>query len=418
MPGDTIRIPLLRDWHSHPFLYSALHDGINLWEGRDGLEPSALRQSAVTRIHNAAMHGDSRWTIAHGWNDGRYALEKSDFDALPPVVVFNVSLHKMIVNDAGRSLLERSEPKVAGRLDDQSWTERNLRTVLNVFASASATALRLQRYYDWLLADHGVWHAEEMLLIGENELQLFDEAELRARTRFWASPDVYDALPPPMQSKVHGVKLFSDGALGAWTAALHEPYRGTEQNGMLIYQRAELEQTLEKYLSARVATAVHAIGDRAIDQVVAAVETIGKPADVEMRLEHVQLISEVTAQRAKALGVRLCMQPNFSDDSIHYADRLPRGCPERNNPFRMLIDQVGFVPGDDLLLGSDGMPHGVREGLRQSLFPPYEGQRLSLEEFIAGYCMPDDANGSIEVEIDALTQTLTVGMIQQPTAIN
>jgi hypothetical protein len=94
------------------------------------------------------------------------------------------------------------------------------------------------------------------------------------------------------------------------------------------------------------------------------------------------------------------MQPNFSDDSAHYARRLPDGHPERNNPFRMLIGEVGYVPGADLLFGSDGMPHGFRAGLRQALFPPHAGQRLTEAEFVAGYCMPDEVAGHIEVQID------------------
>jgi len=51
----------------------------------------------------------------------------------------------------------------------------------------------------------------------------------------------------------------------------------------------------------------------------------------------------------------------------------------------MLIDEAGFVPGVDLLFGSDGMPHGPEYALRWSLFPDYEEQRLSIKEFEAGY---------------------------------
>ncbi len=51
----------------------------------------------------------------------------------------------------------------------------------------------------------------------------------------------------------------------------------------------------------------------------------------------------------------------------------------------MLIDQVGFQPGRDLIFGSDGMPHGVEYALQWSLFPPYPVQRLTVEELVAGY---------------------------------
>jgi hypothetical protein len=85
-----------------------------------------------------------------------------------------------------------------------------------------------------------------------------------------------------------------------------------------------------------------------------------------------------------------------------YADRLPDGYPSRNNPFRMLIDRVGFVPGDDLIFGSDGMPHGAREALRQSLFPEggHADQVLTLDEFVAGYCLPTEDRGHLDVAIE------------------
>ncbi|MCK7509969.1 MAG: hypothetical protein MZV70_42005 [Desulfobacterales bacterium] len=65
----------------------------------------------------------------------------------------------------------------------------------------------------------------------------------------------------------------------------------------------------------------------------------------------------------------------------------------------MVIDEAGFIPGKTLILGSDGMPHGIEAALRNSLFPPFPQQRLTLEEFIAGYCMPDEKSGYIEFEI-------------------
>jgi hypothetical protein len=66
----------------------------------------------------------------------------------------------------------------------------------------------------------------------------------------------------------------------------------------------------------------------------------------------------------------------------------------------MLIDEVGYMPGKDLLFGSDGMPHGVQYALESALFPPFPGQVLELSEFVAGYCMADLENGFIEVAID------------------
>lgn len=389
-----VRIPLLRDRHTHPLLYAALRErGVEL-----GPDAGWNRERAIDHLR-ARAEGPG-WTIAHGWNSGRYPLARDDFDGLPPLVVFNLSLHGLIVNDAGRELLARHDPVVAAHLEDQDWIERNLNRVLNGFARDGATPERVARFYAWLLEEHGVVAAEEMLLVDEAEIGLFERAGLAERTRFWASPELHESLPRARRDRVHGIKLFTDGALGARTAALHRPYRDAPQAGMLLHAPEELARLLAWCRGLGKPVAVHAIGDRAIDQVVTAVESVGRFETGGVRIEHAQLISESAARRAKALGVHLCMQPNFSDDSIHYADRLPDGDPERNNPFRMLIDRAGFVPGEDLWFGSDGMPHGVREGLRQALFPPHAGQVLTLEEFVAGYCESAGRSGHVEVQVD------------------
>ena len=71
--------------------------------------------------------------------------------------------------------------------------------------------------------------------------------------------------------------------------------------------------------------------------------------------------------------------------SVDYADRLDQDRLAANNPFRMLIDRAGFVPGKNLIFGSDGMPHGAACAFRWSISPPYPGQRLTVEELVAGY---------------------------------
>jgi hypothetical protein len=94
------------------------------------------------------------------------------------------------------------------------------------------------------------------------------------------------------------------------------------------------------------------------------------------------------------------MQPNFNSDSRDYADRLDATWLAANNPFRMLIDQAGFSPGQDLVFGSDGMPHGVEYAWQWSLFPRYPSQRLTTDELVAGYGVhPDGSPGSL-VEVD------------------
>src|SRR5688572_5928775 len=143
------KIPLLRDRHSHPLLYAALMNAVDL------NQPGETRESAIERVRAAAAGGGIGWTIATGWNSGRFDLDKSDFDGLPPVVVLSLSIHGLIVNDTGRVLLREHDDAVAAHLDDQDWIERNLRRVLNVFARTGASAERLTVFFG-RLRDLGV----------------------------------------------------------------------------------------------------------------------------------------------------------------------------------------------------------------------------------------------------------------------
>ena len=129
-------------------------------------------------------------------------------------------------------------------------------------------------------------------------------------------------------------------------------YLGGEE-GILIYDDSALLEQLSLAAQAGKEVSIHAIGDRAIEQAVEAVARLDKRSP-STRIEHCQFISPETAKRAKTEGIVLSMQPNFSMESECYRDRLPQRYLEWNNPFRMLIDQAGFVPGEDLVFGSDG----------------------------------------------------------------
>jgi hypothetical protein len=53
-----------------------------------------------------------------------------------------------------------------------------------VFARGRASPARLQDFYRRLLEEHGVYHAEEKLLVDGEEIRLFEETGLAERPRF------------------------------------------------------------------------------------------------------------------------------------------------------------------------------------------------------------------------------------------
>src|SRR5208283_2593619 len=106
-------------------------------------------------------------------------------------------------------------------------------------------------------------------------------------------------------------------------------------SGLLLHTDLGLEAELAAAQSQGKPVAIHAIGGRAIDQALAALERLSAQgvAFPWVRLEHVQFITLSQARRAKDLGLLLSMQPNFNSDSTDYADRLGLAELEGNNPF-------------------------------------------------------------------------------------
>ena len=123
--------------------------------------------------------------------------------------------------------------------------------------------------------------------------------------------------------KINGIKLFADGALGAATAALREPYDdGKDNRGMLVMDSKSLEREFEKYDGRNVQFAMHAIGDRGIDAVIEAVSNFGRDRLIEPRIEHCTVLREDHINRLKELRIGVSTQPAFVIDDWWAVNRL------------------------------------------------------------------------------------------------
>lgn len=386
----TIRIPWLHDRHSHASFYASLTGCQSL----SGLDPG----EAV-----AAMRAlpEDRLSMVFGWHSARMPLGPETLRDLPPAIIVNVSMHGYTLSDPAAERLQATHSEVVAHRYDAEWGERNLPMLLELFScTAGLTTAKLDAFMARVEAQ-GLGIVDDMLLPGEEAFEVIRQSRWGSHIRCWATPRTYGTLSPDSQQALTGLKFFTDGALGSRTAALRGTFRDGRE-GLLIYSDEELADALGEAATYGKPIAIHAIGDLAIEQVLGTLERLdrGGIRFPLVRLEHVQFIDEIQARRAKDLGLVLSMQPNFNSDSTDYADRLDAHWLEVNNPFRMLIDRVGFVPGEDLIFGSDGMPHGIEYALQWSLFPPYPGQRLELEELVAGYGPSGNAAGESVLEID------------------
>jgi predicted amidohydrolase YtcJ len=129
--------------------------------------------------------------------------------------------------------------------------------------------------------------------------------------------------------RIGAIKFFSDGALGPHTGAMFEPYVDEPQNrGILIMDQEKLFEQGSLAVECGLGLAVHAIGDRAIHEVLdgfARLRTFerehGLPP-LRHRIEHVQTIHPDDAGRLAELNIIASMQPIHAPSDMLMADRL------------------------------------------------------------------------------------------------
>jgi predicted amidohydrolase YtcJ len=150
--------------------------------------------------------------------------------------------------------------------------------------------------------------------------------------------------------RIGSIKMMMDGGMGGKTAALYEPYEGTCDNRGIIYMSQErLNELVKKAHEAGFQIAIHAIGDRAIDVSLNALEAALRAAprkDHRHRIEHCGLSTPAITERLVRLGVIPVGQPpflfNIGDSFLSNlgADRI-----RWTYPFRTWLDKNIPAPG-------------------------------------------------------------------------
>ncbi len=132
-------------------------------------------------------------------------------------------------------------------------------------------------------------------------------AELERRIAPWKGKPEIGLLT------VRAVKLYADGALGSRGAALFEDYADDPGNrGLFLTEPSLLREKVRAIVAAGLQPAVHAIGDRAVAEVIGAFEAAGDAARVRAlrpRVEHLQIVRKADVSRLAAIGGDASMQP-------------------------------------------------------------------------------------------------------------
>jgi predicted amidohydrolase YtcJ len=195
-------------------------------------------------------------------------------------------------------------------------------------------------------------------------------------------------------------KIFVDGVIEFRTAALNDPYEGSEQErGILRWEPGALAELAARLDRSGFQIHMHAIGDRAVGAAVkalAAVRAANGAGDNRHHVAHLELVDPADIPRFRELGVVANFQPfwMFADESITQSTIPVLGAARgsRLYPIRSFADSgVRLAAGSDWPVSTPDPFQAIQVGItRQSPTPPYgepwiPAERVSLMTLLKAY---------------------------------
>jgi predicted amidohydrolase YtcJ len=396
-------LPGFCDSHTHPVI-----SGIEL--GQLQLGQANNRQEIEQAISAyASQHPELEWVVGGGWNLPAWPAPgptRQQLDALipdRPAFLTTSDAHTAWVNSKALQLcgVDQNTPNPPGgriERDAQGFPSGLLREEAIALVAAQLPTESERSYREGaqralrLAASFGIttWHeanANEAILRTYRALE--DDGQLTARVVAALQTDPaagVEQLPrllewrnrwssPLLQPRA--AKIFVDGVLESRTAALLQPYTGFPyERGILSWQPEALQATVLALDAAGFQLHAHAIGDRAIRQMLDAIENARKingARDARHHMAHIQLIDPQDLPRFRRLGVLANVQPLWAhrDDFISQLTEPVLG-PQRSAHMYPL--HALHASGAVLVAGSDWSVSSMNplEGIEVAwIFPPY-----------------------------------------------
>jgi predicted amidohydrolase YtcJ len=317
-----------------------------------------------------------------------------------------------IFKDAAQDLIAKAIPPPS----DEAMSEA-LHAALTEAARVGVTSVHS------ITLDTGSWNGNFT-----REIQLMRRAELEG----WLTCRVYEIVPIAQWEKLRdaglsrnmgdefiklgAVKAFADGSLGSATAWMYEPFADDPTNrGIplpLMNPPAKMEALARGADEAQIQICIHAIGDRAVAEILDTYTRLGgdNPAAHRFRIEHAQHMRPQDFARFGKLGIVASMQPYHAIDDGRWAEkRIGHDRAKWSYAWRSMLDA-----GAPLAFGSDwpvaplspilGIYAAVTRATLDGKHPNgwFPEQRITVEEALRAYtqgsayaAFQEDEKGSI-----------------------
>jgi len=364
--GGATVTPGIADAHIHLVSWARADADVAL----GGAASAAEAGARVARF--AARHPGRGPVIGRGWDANRWsdAPHRALLDAVcpdRPVILHSHDFHALWVNGAALEAagVGRGTPDPAGGRIEREASGASTGVVrehaVRLFLGLEGTVAREP---DEALLARAVARLHALGITAVHDFEGADEERLLRAMVGGSGPWVRvlmhlphsgldRALAQGIESgqgdarfRTGALKLFADGTLGSRTAALLEPYDGTDDRGMELLPPAELKRDVARALAGGLAVAIHAIGDRAcrsaLDAFEAAGEALRRPRLLS-RIEHLQLVDDRDLPRLARLGIAASVQPTHLTSDIELVERWWSARRARAYPYRALADAGALV---------------------------------------------------------------------------
>ena len=187
---------------------------------------------------------------------------------------------------------------------------------------------------------------QEMIRRGTLKTRVYAVSPLAGWKR-WQNAGVSRAFGSPML-RVGGLKGFADGSLGSTTAWFYEPYLDDPKTcGLASDEMPMVYDNVSGADKAGLQVMIHAIGDRANDEILKTYERVtaenGK-RDRRFRIEHAQHLNDGLIKRFASGGVIASMEPYHAIDDGRWAwKRLDQKRLEGTYAFRSLTEAGAVI---------------------------------------------------------------------------
>ncbi|MBL0927423.1 MAG: amidohydrolase family protein [Phycisphaerales bacterium] len=384
--------PRLRDAHLHLAEHGMELSAVHL----DGCRSPADCLNLIAAGTQGKPQG--QWIIATGariqaWREPRYptARELDEASGGRCVVVRSFDHHAMAVSSAvlAAAGISRGTPDPEGGIVERD--ARGVPTGVLLEAAGHAvhaatprpTPAEYRGFVETAIADLrrlGFVEVHDMLSTAQfarTLLELEREGRLDMVVRLHPTPEHLDGVVgvyregglvrgdgriASERTEVCGMKLFVDGTLNSRTAAMLHPFReaiAEHPRGTLLIDGAGLDRHLSRAVAAGLPLVCHAIGDRAVREVLDALERgreRWRGLNHPPRVEHAQFTDGADVPRFPGLGVVCSPQPCHLLTDV---EAIRRFVPHREARAFALRDFVeafrgaGLDPAAWIWLGSD-----------------------------------------------------------------